>query len=63
MKEVPLTEYLAKHSQIETAATMDVHQGTVSKMHSSGRDIRLVFKADGAFSHYYEVKVGKPRAA
>lgn len=41
---------------------MEIHQGTVSKMVSAKRDIRLVFNR-GKYSHYYEVKIGKGKAA
>ena len=58
MTDIPIKEFLAKHTQIEAAEIMGVTQGAVSQAHLSGREIYFRPADKGGFT-YYEIK--KPR--
>jgi len=63
MAEKTLSDYANEFGQEAAAKLLGRNQGSVSKAIRKKRDIRLVFKDDGSFSHHYEIKLSNNIAA
>lgn len=63
MNEIPLSEYVEKHGQTQTAIGLGVSQGAVWQMLQNERCIFVVESESGHISAYERKPIGKQRPA